>query len=101
MMCLNADGSGKIVRIGVQAQACAIGQAAAAIFAQNAAGKSGPDIVLYHAAIASWLNGEAPTPQWEGFASLERAKAYPARHDTILLPWKAAAAALCKDGASR
>ncbi|QYU66279.1 hypothetical protein J4558_14920 [Leptolyngbya sp. 15MV] len=48
------------------------------------------------AGIALWLSGAGPRPDWPGLELLEPARAYPARHAAILLPWKAALAALNK-----
>ena len=74
----------------MKAQACAIGQAAAAIFAEAAAGRSGNDIAEAESAIRAWLAGEAALPDWPGLETLTAAQAYPARHGAILLAWQAA-----------
>ena len=95
---LAVDANGAIERLGLQVQACAIGQAAAAIFARDADGKALAEIVTAHAGIADWLAGEGPLPDWPGFDSLEPTRAYPARHGAIILPWKAAIRALSPDG---
>ena len=44
--------------------------------------------------LEAWLAGEAHQPDWPGLAPIEPARAYPARHGAMLLPWKAALAAL-------
>ena len=85
-----------ITGIGLRSRACAVGQAAAAIFAREARGKSLAQIADTETAIASWLTQEGAQPDWPGLDLLEPARAYPARHDAILLPWKAAAEALNK-----
>ena len=46
------------------------------------------------AGLEAWLAGEAHPPDWPGLAPIEPARAYPARHGAMLLPWKAALAAL-------
>ena len=94
---LALDG-GRIADVGVSASACAIGQAAAAIFVLAAKGKSAADVAAAEAAIADWLNsaarGEAAAiPDWPGLGAIAAAAAYPARHGAILLAWRAAAAA--------
>ena len=94
---LAVDANGAIEQLGLQVQACAIGQAAAAIFAQDARGTGLAAIVTAHAAIADWLAGEGPLPDWPGFDLLEPARGYPARHGAIILPWKAAIRALSPD----
>ena len=87
----------RIARIGVRARACAIGQAAAAIFAGAATGQSAQDLAAAQAAIERWLGGGAD-PDWPGFAAIAAARAYPARHGAILLPWRAALVALDQPG---
>lgn len=89
---------GGIERLGLRVQACAIGQAAAAIFAQDARSKDIASILSAHTAIADWLAGEGALPGWPGFGHLRPARAYPARHGAIMLPWKAALRALSPDG---
>ena len=88
------DAAGAITRTGLQVRACAIGQAAAALFAQGAAGKTGADLSEVLAGLERWTSGEGSCPDWPGLEVLEPAIAYPARHGAILLPWKAAIAAL-------
>ncbi|HKR91707.1 iron-sulfur cluster assembly scaffold protein [Novosphingobium sp.] len=82
--------NGTIERIGVRSQACAIGQAAAAIFAQAASGRRGPDIHVAGTAIAAWLAGEGAMPDWPGLFAIAAAREYPARHGAVMLPWNAA-----------
>ena len=94
---LALDPQHRIVRIGLRAHACAIGQAAAAIFAGAAAGHTAQAIAAAQAAIETWLGG-GTDPDWPGFAAIEAARAFPARHGAILLPWRAALVALDQPG---
>jgi len=87
----NADGT--INRLGLRAHACAIGQAAAAIFADAAAGLDRAAIEQAELEIQSWLGGGQP-PGWPGFEAIAAARAFPARHGAILLAWRAALVAL-------
>jgi len=91
---LETDAAGTIRALGLKAQACAIGQASAAIFAAAAPGRDRAEIARAQEAIALWLKDEGPLPDWPGLAVLAPAAAYPARHGAILLAWKAALAAL-------
>lgn len=93
---LDLDEHGAISAIGLNVSACAIGQAAAALFAGDAQGRSASDIARSAKAIENWLGGEGVLPEWEGLSSLEPARAYEARHGAIMLPWNAAIAALSK-----
>ena len=90
------DAQGRIAATGAQVTACAIGQAAAALFLKGAHGSSAPQIGDMLLGIEAWLAGDEPMPDWPGLALLEPARAYPARHPAIVLPWKAALAALSK-----
>jgi NifU-like protein involved in Fe-S cluster formation len=87
---LNIDSEGRISEVGIRSQACAIGQAAAAVFARGAKGRSGDEIAAAELAIRSWLSGAAECPVWPGLELIEAARAYPARHGAILLAWQAA-----------
>ena len=87
---LATDAEGRIAQIGLKAQACAIGQAAAAIFAQAAVGRSGAEVAEAGQALDAWLAGDGPRPNWPRLELLEPARAYPARHGAIKLAWQAA-----------
>lgn len=85
---------GRIERIGARVSACAIGQAAAALLLRSAKGRDAAEIENAYAVLEAWLREERERPSWPGIELLEPARAYPARHAAILLPWKAALAAL-------
>jgi NifU-like protein involved in Fe-S cluster formation len=85
---------GMVDRIGIRSQACAIGQASAAIFASGAAGSDAARIECARDAIAAWLSGDGELPDWPGLATIAAARDYPARHGAVLLPWNAACQAL-------
>lgn len=91
---LGCDAQGRIEALGLKAQACAIGQASAAIFAAAAIGKSRTEIAASLAALQHWLAGEGDLPDWPGLAAIEPARDFPGRHGAILLSWNAALAAL-------
>ncbi len=92
---------GAIGRIGLRVRACAVGQAAAAIFARHAAGRDLAGIALALDRIEAWLAGQGEMPDWPDLALIARAADYPARHGAMLLPWRAAVAALSSDEAAR
>jgi len=91
---LACDAAGTITAVGVSASACAVGQAAAAIFVGAAQGQGEAAIRDARAGLAAWLAGDAPIPEWPGLAAIAAARAYPARHGAIMLAWNAGAAAL-------
>lgn len=87
---LSLDDEGRIDRVALRSQACAIGQAAAAIFAKAAPGRDARAIAEADDAIAAWLAGEGQLPEWPGLATIAPARDYPARHGAIRLAWQAA-----------
>jgi len=104
-MSVALDSDGRIDRLGMRARACAVGQAAAAIFARHAAGRNAQELADALDAIRTWLAG-APgdgvdLPDWPDLALIAAARDYPARHGSILLPWQAAVSALSTAPAAR
>jgi NifU-like protein involved in Fe-S cluster formation len=93
---LRLDADGRVDALGLQVRACAIGQAAAALFARDAIGRDADAIIAAQAGIAQWLASGAAMPHWRDLAILEPARAYAGRHGAILLPWQAAASALSR-----
>ena len=98
---LDLDEAGAIRAVGLQAQACAVGQAAAALFAGAAAGHDDSSLASAEASLRAWLHGADEMPDWPGLSALAAARNYPARHPTILLPWMAARSALSSDAVAR
>ena len=94
---LAVDPAGRITGVGMRAQACAIGQSAAAIFALAAPDKSFREIGTAVSSIENWLAGDT-LPDWPGIAVIAAARDYPARHGAILLAWRAALVALAPPG---
>lgn len=95
------DGEGRVERLGLRVRACAVGQAAAAIFAQGARGVSLAEIEAAHSEVAAWLAEVGETPAWPGIEALREARAFPGRHGAIMLPWSAALDALSSSSAPR
>lgn len=93
---INCDDAGRIERLGLMVSACAVGQAAAAIFASGATGFDAAGMQGVGKDIENWLEGTGGQPDWPGIMALDAAREYPARHGVIALPWKAATAALNK-----
>lgn len=91
---VSLDEDQQIATLGLRVSACAVGQAAAAIFAKGAIGHSAEEIAQIRRDIARWLAGEAERPDWPRLEMLDPALPHPGRHEAILLPWKAAEEAL-------
>jgi len=90
MLGLGMDEAGRIIEVALRPQACAIGQAAAAIFAAGARGADAARIAEVDRQLSAWLAGEACLPDWPGIEAIAAAREYPARHGAIRLAWQAA-----------
>ncbi len=93
-MSIKTDGVLAISELGIAAQACAVGQASATVFARSALGKSRGEIAAMSTAIERWLSGEGAMPEWPGLSVLAEARQFPSRHGAMMLPWRAALDAL-------
>jgi len=92
---LALDGEGRIAAVGLDARACALGQAAAAIFARAAPGRDRADIAAAGEAWRAYLAGTRDDPpDWPGIGLLAAGRDYPARHPSMRLAFEAALAAL-------
>jgi len=73
-----------------QVNACALGQASAAILGQGAPGKAREAIDEAQQNLADFLNGTSPDMgQWPNIESLASARPHTGRHEAILLPYRA------------
>jgi NifU-like protein involved in Fe-S cluster formation len=93
-LALAVEPDGRIAAIGIRPHACAVGQAAAALFVQSAQGRTAAELAESCVALTAWLAGEGDVPDWPGIKVLEPALGFPARHAAILLAWEAALVAL-------
>lgn len=92
------DGEGRVCELAQEVQACAFGQASAALVQRLAVGRSRDEIGAAREALAGWLSGEVEANA--DFAALAPARSKAGRHGAILLPFDALIAALgdCPDG---
>ncbi|MEL1250283.1 iron-sulfur cluster assembly scaffold protein [Aurantiacibacter gilvus] len=93
------DESGSVERVGMLVRACAVGQAAATVFARHAVGRTPDEIRMAHDCLSGWLEEEGPAPHWQDIGLIAPARDYRGRHGAMLLPWKAAMAALSSTAA--
>lgn len=92
---IEQDTAGKVARFGVGARACALGQASAAVLSNHVIGCDREELVVARDALTAFFGGASMAmPDWPGIEHLETALPYPARHGSILLPWRAVVAAL-------
>ncbi|WP_136161609.1 iron-sulfur cluster assembly scaffold protein [Sphingomonas flavalba] len=91
---LALDDAGRVVRLGLVVNACALGQAAANLMASHAIGRDAAALAVARDALGAWLAGErAAPPDWPGMAVLAPARPHSARHASIRLAFEAAAEA--------
>lgn len=89
------DEDGRVSGLGQQIEACAFGQASAALMGAHAIGKEAVDIEQALANFAGWLAGTRDDPGgWPGLGALAPARSRIARHGAMLLPFRALLAAM-------
>jgi NifU-like protein involved in Fe-S cluster formation len=89
------DDAGRVVAFGQDVQACALGQASAALLAKHITGRSADEIEDARLTLTGFLAGtEESIGDWPGLDVLTTAREYPARHASIRLPFEAAAEAV-------
>lgn len=97
---LALDERGRIAVVGLDAKACALGQAAAAIMASGAVGRDAAELAATGEGWRAYLAGESDAmPDWPDLALLSAGRDYPARHPSMRLAFEAASAALAKAAA--
>lgn len=85
----------EVIRFGIDARACALGQASAAVLAAGIDGLDRATLTAGRDTLTAFLAGDRADPgDWPGIEHLASALPYPARHGSILLPWRAVVAAL-------
>ncbi len=96
------DADGRIGAIGLDAKACALGQAAAAILANGAIGADRTIIETVSEGWRAYLAGEGDAlPDWPGLDLLAAGRGYPARHPSMRLAFEATGAALSRATAAK
>lgn len=93
--------AGRIAALGLEVQACALGQASASVFARSAIGATADEVRAARDQLKAMLRdgGEAPQGRFEALKALAPAASYRQRHGSILLAFEAADAALTAAGA--
>lgn len=90
--------NGKISRFGQDVKACALGQASAAVMAQNIIGRSRTEVETARNQLRAMLKEAGPLPEapFEGYEVLEPAREYRNRHASIMLALEATAQAMAE-----
>ena len=88
------DGEGRVVELGQEVRACALGQASAALMGAHAVGRDPDELGAARDRLADFLAGRRDDPgDWPGLGIFEAARPFTARHASILLSFEAAAEA--------
>jgi NifU-like protein involved in Fe-S cluster formation len=86
---------GRVEALSLAVEACAFGQASAAVVARHAAGRGRDEIGQALDQLSQWLVGKRDDPPgWPGLAALAPARSRKSRHGAILLPFRALLAAI-------
>lgn len=89
------DWAGRIKRLRQAVEACAYGQATAALMGGHAMGRSAEEVDEALTELEAWLAGEGEVPAaWPGLDALAPALARKGRHGAILLPFRTLLAAI-------
>ena len=89
------DSQGRVAAVSQRVQACAFGQASAALVARHAVGRSGEDVEQTLAQLAAWLEGAIDErPDWPDVQRLAPVRSRRSRHGAVLLPFKALLSAI-------
>ena len=85
------DAHARIADLGLELQACALGQASASVFARHVIGACQDDIRAARDALKDMLQADGPPPsgRFAALKALEPAAAYRQRHGSILLAFEA------------
>ena len=91
---LIADADGRVVALGQEVRACALGQASAALMGAHAIGRTAEELAEARDSLAAYLAGSRGDPgDWPGLAIFADARRFTARHPSTLLAFEAAAEA--------
>ena len=88
------DDDGNVAAVSQQVRACAFGQAAAALVARHALGRTKAEVSDALETLATWLDGSRDDPGGWGLEALAPARSRTSRHGAILLPLRALVVAI-------
>jgi NifU-like protein involved in Fe-S cluster formation len=94
-LAVQLDSNRRVQRLSMEVQACAFGQASAALVERHSRGRTHDEVSEAMVALSRWLSDEREhAPGWPGIVALEPARPRKARHGAILLPFRALLAAM-------
>ena len=89
------DDQQRVASVQQAVEACAFGQASAALMGQAAIGRNVAEVQTAARAVEAWLAGDdGAVTAWPGLAVLDPARSRAGRHGAILLPFRALLAAI-------
>ena len=89
------DAEGRVAAMSQRVQACAFGQASAALMGTSAIGKTEDELRETMRGIERWLGGDdEAAASWPGLEALEPARSRIGRHAAVLLPFVTLLAAI-------
>lgn len=95
------DEAGRVVELGQEVRACALGQASAALMGAHAIGSTAGELAAARDSLAAFLSGRSDDPgDWPGLDLFRDARRFTARHPSILLAFEAAAEAAARASAA-
>lgn len=96
-MAVELDWAGRVKRLQQAVEACAYGQATAALLGGHAIGRSAEEVIAALTELENWLAGRGNVPTaWPGLEVLAPALSRKGRHGAILLPFRTLLAAIEK-----
>ena len=94
-MAVELDWADRVVRLRQAVEACAYGQASAALMGGHAMGRSAEEVSRTLVELKQWLAGKGEVPTaWPGLEALAPALARKGRHGAIQLPFRTLLAAI-------
>jgi NifU-like protein involved in Fe-S cluster formation len=93
-MAVELDWAGRVKRVRQAVEACAFGQATAALVGGHAMGRSADEVALALKEVEAWLSGGDLPTAWPGLEALAPARSRKGRHGAILLPFRTLLAAI-------
>jgi len=95
VLAVQLDQGRRIERLSMQIQACAFGQASAALLERHSRGRTHGEVSEAMLSLSRWLAEDNEREAgWPGIAALAPARARKGRHGAILLPFRALLAAI-------
>ena len=89
------DGEGRVAALGLGVEACAFGQASAALLGRHAVGRSRGEVADALGELSAWLGGTAGAPgRWPDLFILDPVRDRHGRHGAVLLPFRTLLAAM-------